>query len=176
VAAVSLGVNELEGGHGEKRFPREARRNRLGRFGETPGIGVCREEGSQGLGFARSGRGHGAQELQELLTRADRETVGRVGNDVGVDMIGEMEADSDPARAGPCRVVVGDRGEAGGVRVADGHGRGWPVRMGGAGQLGRLGRRAERADTHEAFGVGRPKARMNSPRQFIEDAEQVGDE
>jgi hypothetical protein len=99
-----------------------------------------------------------------------------MSDNVGVDMISEMEADSDAARAGPCRLVVGDRGDAGGVRVADGHGRGWPGRVRGAGQPGRLGRRAERTDAHETLGVGRPKAWVYSSRQLIENAEQVGDE
>ena len=33
-----------------------------------------------------------------------------MGDDVGVDMVGEMEADGDPARAGLCRSLSGTVG------------------------------------------------------------------
>jgi hypothetical protein len=137
---------------------------------------VRREECPERLGFARPESGGGAQELQELLASVDWKAVRGMSDNVGVDMIGKMEADGDPARAGLCRVVVGDRGDAGGVRIADGHGRGWPVRVRGAGQPGRLGRRAERAHEHKTLGVGWPKACVHSSRELIEHAEQVRDE
>src|SRR6266404_9393180 len=91
----------------------------------------------------------------------------------GVDMIGEMEADSDSARAGPGRIIIGNRGDARRIRVADGHWSGRPVYVWGPRQPRRLGRRTERTDAHQPLGVGRPKAGVYSPGYFVEDAEQV---
>ena len=54
-------------------------------------------------------RGDRPQELQELLAGADGEAVVRVGDDVRVDVVGQVEPDRHPLRAGPLRVVVGDR-------------------------------------------------------------------
>jgi hypothetical protein len=122
--ADSLGIGEFEGRDGEECLARKAGRDRLGGFDEAFGVGVRREERPKRLGFARPESGRGTQELQELLAGADRKAVRGMGDNVGVDMIGEMEANGDAARAGVCRVVVGDRGDAGGVRVADGHRRG----------------------------------------------------
>src|SRR5262249_6414238 len=90
--ADSLGVGELEGRDGEERLPREAGGDRLGRLDKAPGAGVRREERPECLWFARPESSRRAQKLQELLAGADRKAVRGMGDDVGVDVIGEMEA------------------------------------------------------------------------------------
>jgi hypothetical protein len=127
----------------------------------------------QRLGLALPGRGRGAEELKELLAGADREAVGGVGDYVGVDVLLQVEADGGAPWAGPRRVVVGDRRQASGVRVADGHGCGRPARVRGAGQPGSLRRRRERAGDHQPLGVCRAEAGVDSPRQLIKNGEQV---
>jgi len=79
------------------------------------------EESAERLRSVRPEGGRGAQELQDLLPSADRETVGGVGDDVRVCVVAQVEADGDPPRAGPRRVGVGNRRHARGVRVADGY-------------------------------------------------------
>ena len=112
----ALGVGELEGRDREERLPGEAGRDRLGRLDEPLGAGVRGEESPERLGLARPERGRGAEELQELLAGADGEAVGGVGDDVRVGVVGQVEANGDPARAGSLRVVVGDRRHARGIR------------------------------------------------------------
>src|SRR5262249_23718771 len=97
VPAEPLGVGELEGSYGEERLPRKAGRDRLGRLDEALRAGVRREEGAERLGLARPEGGRGAEELQELLAGADRKAVRGVSDDVGVDVIGQVEAHGDPA-------------------------------------------------------------------------------
>ena len=89
-----------------------------------------------------------------------------------VGVVGQVEAHADPARAGPLRVVVGDRRHARGVRIADGDGGGRLARVGGAGQLRRLGRRRERAGAHQPLGVGGPEAGVQAG-QRVEGVEQL---
>jgi hypothetical protein len=86
----------------------KTRWDRLGRFDKPFCVRVRGEERSERLGPARREGRRGAGQRQELFTGADREAVGGMGDNVGVDVVGQVEADSYPPEAGPFRVVVGD--------------------------------------------------------------------
>src|SRR6185437_7485942 len=97
---------------------------------------MATEEGLN-WGRVRSGRGaggDGAEELQKLLPGVGGEAVGRVGDDVGVRVLGEVETYGEAVRAG-VGVVVGDQWEASGVGEThrDRSGRAGEMRCAGEG-------------------------------------------
>jgi hypothetical protein len=77
----------------------------------------------------RVGRNQCIEEIQQPLDRARREIVDRMTDDVGVDMLGEMEAHRKAARARTLRVIVGDSRNSRKVREADRHRRRFPVQV-----------------------------------------------
>src|SRR4029077_10653274 len=99
----------------------------IGFFGEAGGTGLRRLDKSEcgrmcaekdlyrrrrRLGL--TARGGGTQEFEELLTGSSGEAVCRMADDVGVNVIGQMEADSQTARI--CiGIVVGNDREPRGV-------------------------------------------------------------
>ena len=127
-------------------------------------------------GGTRSARGDRANELQELLPGPCRKPVMRVGDDVGVNMIAQVEPHSDRLRAGPVRVVVGDCRNPRREREADGHrgGRADGVRR--PRQLRRAGRGREGPGIHHTPGVNGAETGMHSPGKLIEDVEQIARE
>ena len=100
----------------------------------------------------------------------------RVGDDVGVNMIAQVEPHSHRLRAGPVRVVVGDCRNPRRDREADGHrgGRADGVRR--PRQLRRVGRGGEGPGIHHTPGVNGAETGMNSPGKLIEDVEQIARE
>jgi hypothetical protein len=56
------------------------------------------------------------------MSRVGRRDRARIGNDLRVDVVGQVKADRELPGAGPSEVVAGDRRHARGVRVALGHG------------------------------------------------------
>ena len=126
VTAHAVLVDEAHGCHSEIRLPREARRGRL-RLQERPCRGSIADEGVDGR-RGRLGRGGGCQrtqELDELLPRAHGKAVLRVGDDVGMNVLGQLEANGHAAgvRVGSSRSDPNARG----VREAGDHGGGRPV-------------------------------------------------
>lgn len=108
----------------------------LRRRDERQGRGVSAEEGLDG-GWVVGGWGRSCDRLehfQELGAGARGEERRRVGDDVGVFVGAEEEADGDAAGVG-VGVVVGDGGDAGGVGEADPDGRGGVGEVGCAGEL-----------------------------------------
>jgi hypothetical protein len=75
-----------------------------------------------------------------------------VGDDVGVDVLGELEADGEAAR-GCVGVVVRDERDAGGVREADDDGCGRARDVRGASEIFGGGGGRECAAEQEALGV-----------------------
>ena len=109
---------------------------------------VARDEALEcgGLGGVRATGGHRLQQRQEVLGRGDREKGQRVGDDVHLRAVGQLEAHRHAVRAG-VRVAVGDRGYAGRIGEAHGdrdrsaseQGSGAQLRAGGAGLEAALG-------------------------------------
>src|SRR5262249_12957887 len=124
---------------GEERLACEASWNRFGCLDKSPGVGVRRKERSHRLGLARSGCPGGTKKLQELLAGADGEAIGGMSDNIRVNVIGQVEPDGDSTRTGPGWIIVRNRRQARGVRVAHGYWRRGPARVWGPGQPGRFG-------------------------------------
>ena len=75
------------------------------------------------------GGDQGFKELNEPLGGACRESIDRMTDDVGVNMLAKVEANRKAARAGTLRVVIGNGRDPGKVREADRHRRGIAVQM-----------------------------------------------
>src|SRR6202043_2798238 len=101
---------ELECGYREKRLPRKAGRDRLGNLHKCQSRGMRAKELLDGIRMRPRGvGGHQClEELHEPLCGARRDPVDRMTDDVGVNMLAEVEANPKAARAGPLRVVVGN--------------------------------------------------------------------
>jgi hypothetical protein len=56
----------------------------------------------------RVGGNQCVEELEEPLRGARREGVDRMTDDVGVNMLGKVEANRKASRAGPLRIVIGN--------------------------------------------------------------------
>ena len=108
--ALAGRVRELERGDGEVRLPGEARRDWLRGLDESLRRRVGGQERHDGRRSraARPARSRRSEKFQELLPGPDRKPVERMGDDVRVDVFGQVEPDGHPLRAGPHRVVVGD--------------------------------------------------------------------
>jgi len=172
VAARAAGVGKLERRAREKRLARKTRGNRFRRFDEPLRVRMRRQECSDHFRMPGTGGEHSAQELQEFLARANGKTVKGMPDDVRVQMLVQVEADADAAGARVRGVVVRDGGQAGRVRVADGHGRGRPVCVRRARETGGFRRRREDAGAHEALCVGGPEAGVDT-LQLVEGIEQL---
>src|SRR5262249_55656673 len=96
VTAHTISVRELERRDGEERLPSETGRDRLRSFDKPLRVWVPGEKGSKRLGSARLKGCYGAEQFQELLGSADREAIGGVGDDVSVNVLGQVETDSHP--------------------------------------------------------------------------------
>ena len=77
----------------------------------------------------RVGGNHGIEKLHEPLGGAHREVVDRMSNDVGMDMLGKVEANCKAAWARTLRVVVGNGRDPRKIREANRHRRGIAVQM-----------------------------------------------
>ena len=117
-----------------------------------------------------------ANELQELLPGPRRKPVMRVGYDVGVNMIAQVEPHSHRLRAGPVRVVIGDCRNTRRDREADSHRGGRVDCVRRPGQLRRAGRGGEGPGIHHTPGVNGAETGMHPPRKLIEDVEQIARE
>jgi hypothetical protein len=63
----------------------------------------------RGWNIRQIARSQRLQKLQKLLPGMGRKAVGRVANDVGVDVLTEVEADSETARVGIGIVIWDER-------------------------------------------------------------------
>src|SRR6516225_9394621 len=108
-AADAVRISKPECGYREERLLCKAGRYWLGNLHKCQSRGMRTEELLDGIRVRpfRVGGNHGIQELHESLGGAHREIVDRMTDDVGVDMLGEMEADRKTAWARALRVVVG---------------------------------------------------------------------
>src|SRR6516165_10490107 len=99
---------------------------------------------------------------------AHRGIVDRMTDDVGVDMLGEMEADRKTAWARALRVVVGNGRNSRKVREAGRHRRGIPVQMRRPRQRSGLRGGRKRALQQDTLRMRGSKPRMNSTIGFVE--------
>ena len=97
----------------------------------------------------------------------------RMGDDVGVIVLGKMKTDGDSLRAGGGRIVVRGGRHAGRQRKPRCNRRRRPRRMDRSRQVRRGRRGDERARVHEALGVDRAKTRMLTAPELIEAVEQI---
>src|SRR5262245_7546517 len=93
----ALRVDELERGDGKELLAREAGRNRFGHFGGSLRIGVGRKKRAEGRRLARTELCHGGQQFEKLLGRANRKAVGRLTDDVRVDVLCKMKSNRHSA-------------------------------------------------------------------------------
>src|SRR5512143_224797 len=133
--------------------------------------------GEKGLDRRRPGRARtagmaGAKEFKELFRGSHRESIGRVPDDVRVDVFGEMKPDRDSAGTGHVRVVVRHSRRATRVREANRHWRGLPLHVRRTCKRAGAGCWMEDARKHDAFGVRRPKAWMR-PAEIVERLNQI---
>ncbi len=171
-AVGAVRVGKFESRDGEESFARKTGWDGFRGFNEPLRIRVDTQKRSHSLRLASpSGRG-GAQKLKKFLARADREAVKRMGDNIRVQVLVEMEADRDAPGTGARGVVVRNVREARRVREANGYGSGRLVCVRSARQFRCLGRRGERARTHQPLGVSRPKTGMDA-LQLIEGVEQL---
>ena len=159
VATFSLLIDEAHGSDAVVALAGEAGGRGFGRLDECERSGVRAEEDFERRALEIGGiaGGERAEELEEFVAGVGGEAVGGVGDDVGVDVLGEHEADGEATWIG-IGIVVRDERDAGGVRETrdDGCGRARDVR--GAGELGGAGGRRECAAEQEALGVCGAKA------------------
>src|SRR6202044_1853419 len=105
------------------------------------------------------GGSNGAQELQKVLARSCRKSIGRMGHDVGVHPLGKMKPNGTAAWIG-IGIVVWDHRNAGRVRKAYRRWSRWPTQVGSPAEPGCFRRRREGSLQHDAFGMSRSKAGM----------------
>ena len=129
----------------------------------------------RGMWRRRRAGGDGAVEFEKFFAGADRESVGRVGDDVGVDMLAEIKADRHATRAGRFGMVVRNFRNAGEIREANDDARRRLCDVRRTSQLGRIRRWRKRAGAHDAFGVDRAEAGMEA-EDGVERGEQVANE
>src|SRR5438477_10313647 len=84
-----------------------------------------------------------------------------MSNDVGVNMLGEVEANRKPARAGPLRVVIGNTRNSREVRKPDGHRSGATLQMRRPRQRSGFGGGRKRAFQQDALRMRGSESRMN---------------
>src|SRR5205085_7104429 len=84
-----------------------------------------------------------------------------MSNDVGVNMLGEVEANRKPARTGPLRVVIGNTRNSREVREPDGHRSGATLQMRRPRQRSGFGGGRKRAFQQDALRMRGSESRMN---------------
>jgi hypothetical protein len=89
-------------------------------------------------------------------------------DDVGVNMLAEVEANRKPARAGALRVVVGNARNSRKVRKADRHWRGISLQMRRPRQRRGFRGRRKHASQQDALRMRGPESRMNTTISFVE--------
>jgi hypothetical protein len=108
------------------------------------------------------------KKLHESFRGGHREGVDRMTDDVGVNMLGEVEANRKATRPGALRVVVGNRRNSRKVREADGHRSEIPLQVRRSRQRSGLRGRRKRARQQDALRMRRSKPRMNTAIDFVE--------
>src|SRR5258705_9578424 len=116
---------KLECGYREKRLPGKAGRNGLRDLNKPHSRGMRAKKLLDGIGVRPFGVGGNQciEELHEALRGARREAVDRMTDDVGVNMLSEVEANREAARAGTLRIVIGHGRNSRKIREADRHRR-----------------------------------------------------
>src|SRR5262249_55555925 len=104
----------------KKRLAQKTGRNGFGCRHETQRRGMCPEKLLDGCGTCHTWCAgvNRAQQLQKLLRGPGWKAVDRVGNDIGVHILCEMEADRHAPRS-RVRICVRDHGNAGCIGEAD---------------------------------------------------------
>ena len=110
------------------------------------------------LGIARGQR---RQKLQKLLSCPRRKAIGRMTDNIGMNVLGKIESDRESTRI---RILIVIRYQRNACRVRESHShrRRLAHDMRCPRQCGGLGRRRERASQHDALGMGWTKARVQS--------------
>jgi hypothetical protein len=173
VAGFAGCVGEVKCGDGEVGVAREAGGEGLGCLDEAERGGMCAEKFLDGFrrGDFGSAGGGCAEEVEELVAVACREAVGGVSDDVGVNVVGQVEANGEAARVG-VGLAVGDFGKAGGVGEAGGDGSGFALDVRGRSKRFRCGSGLEGSAEHKALGMGGAEAGMRT-EDFVELREEV---
>jgi hypothetical protein len=125
-------------------------------------LGVC--------GFGHIAGGEGLEEFEEFIAGAGGEAVGGMGDDVGVAVLGKVEANGHTAGVG-VGVGIGDNGDAGGIGEADGDGSGGTKDVGSAGEGRGILRWGEVAGEEDSLGVSGAEAGVEA-----EDGVELGEE
>ena len=137
------------------------------------------KEGFEGraLQVGRVAGREGAEELEELIAGVGGEAVGGVGDDVGVDMLGELEADREAAWAG-VGIVVRDERDTGGVGEAGEDRRGCARNVFRTAEVFCGGGRSEDAAEQDAFGMHGTEAGIEAEDavELLEDIFAEGEE
>ncbi len=126
-----------------------------------------------GCGPAGVSGDEGVEEVQEPFGGARGEGVDRVGDDVGVDMLVEVEADGAAARACVLLIVVGNGWDSGEVGEAHGYRGGGALDVRCAGERDGFLRRCKRAREEDALCVCGSEAWMNAAVRFVECCDDV---
>src|ERR1700735_1385308 len=105
---------------------------------------------SQILGVARGQR---RQKLQKLLSCPRRKAIGRMTDNIGMNVLGKIESDRESTRI-RIRIVIRYQRKAGRVRESHSHRRRLTNDVRRLRQRGSLFRRSERASQHGALGMG----------------------
>jgi hypothetical protein len=94
-------------------------------------------------------------------------------DDVGVNVVGQVEADGATARAAALRVVVADGRNPGEIRKTHRHRDRAPLKVRRPRQRCALGRRCKCAAEQEAFRMGGPQASLDAAVCFVEGGDHI---
>ena len=97
----------------------------------------------------------------------------RMGDDVGMNVLSEMEANGDSLRTRPHRIVLGSRRIARRKRKPHGQRRRWPRDVRRLSEFRGFRRWSECAGIHQPLGVDRAESRMHAAGKTGEDFKQI---
>src|SRR5262249_54929269 len=117
----AIGIGEFVGADGKIGLAGEAGGDRRGSLYEGErGWALGNEDLDwRGFGDAGAAGGNGVEEFDELFGGANGKFVDGVGDDVGVNVVGEIEANGAAARAGAFGSEVRNIGDAGEIGKAE---------------------------------------------------------
>src|SRR5215471_16214846 len=118
-------------------------------------------------------RDQGVDKLQKLIRGARREAVHRVRHNVRVNMLSEMKANCEAARAGILWVIVGNGGNSREIGEARRHRDGNTLNMRCPGQPHSFGRRFELASQQDPLRVRWPEPWMRPAIGLVERLDNV---
>jgi hypothetical protein len=121
----------------------------------------------------RVGRKQGIEKLKKFFDGAGGKGIDRMRDDVGVNMVGQVEADGATARAAALRVVVADGRNPREIRKTHRHRDGAPLKVRRPRQRCALRRRCKCAAEQEAFRMGGPEASLDAAVCFVKGSDHI---